>query len=48
MIFPAVLEILEMRKYHIPVIIPAALVIMGSLLLRFIIVYAGQASRWLY
>lgn len=48
MVFPAVLEILEMRKYHIPVVVPAGLVILGSLLLRFIIVYAGQASRWLY
>ena len=48
MIFPAILEILEIRRFHVPVIIPAVLVIFGSLMLRFIIVYAGQASRWLY
>lgn len=48
MIFPALLEFLEMRKYHVPVVIPALLVLLGSIMLRFIIVYAGQASRWLY
>jgi formate-dependent nitrite reductase membrane component NrfD len=48
MIIPGILELLEIRKFHVPVIIPAALVILGSLMLRFIIVYAGQASRWLY
>ena len=48
MILPALLEILELRKYKIPVIIPVVLVLFGSLMLRFIISYAGQASRWLY
>ncbi len=48
MLVPAVLEIMELGKFHIPVIIPAFLVIFGSLMLRFVIVYAGQMSRWLY
>ena len=48
MLFPAILEIMELRKFHVPVLIPAILVIFGSLMLRFIIVYAGQVSRWLY
>jgi formate-dependent nitrite reductase membrane component NrfD len=48
MLLPALLEIMELGKYHIPVLIPAVLVLFGSLMLRFIIVYAGQASRWLY
>ncbi len=48
MIVPAILEILELRKYKIPVVIPVVLVLFGSLMLRFIIAYAGQASRWLY
>ena len=48
MIIPAFLEFLELRKYHIPKVLPAALVIFGSLMLRFVIVHAGQASRWLY
>jgi len=48
MIFPALLEILELGKYHVPALLPAILVIFGSVMLRFIIVYAGQVSRWLY
>lgn len=48
MILPAILEILELRKFQIPLIIPAILVLFGGLLLRFILTYAGQASRWLY
>jgi len=48
MILPAVMEVLELRKYHVPAIVPAILVLFGSIMLRFIIVYAGQASRWLY
>jgi len=48
MVFPAVLEVMEIRKFQIPAVLPAILVLFGSLMLRFIIVYAGQASRWLY
>ncbi len=48
LIIPALLEILELRKYHIPVVVPAALVLFGGIMLRFIIAFAGQASRWLY
>jgi protein NrfD len=47
-ILPAVLEIMELRKFHIPSFLPAVLVLFGSLALRFVIVYAGQISRWLY
>jgi formate-dependent nitrite reductase membrane component NrfD len=48
MLIPALLEILEMRKFHIPALVSPLLVIFGSLMLRFVIVYAGQVSRWLY
>lgn len=48
MLVPAVLEILEMRGQKIPVIIPVALILFGNVMLRFIIVYAGQATRYLY
>lgn len=48
MVLPAVLEFLELRKFHIPAVIPVVLVLFGSLMLRFIISYAGQMSRWLY
>jgi protein NrfD len=48
MLLPAVLEIMELGNYHIPVQVSALLVMFGSLALRYIIVYAGQMSRWLY
>jgi len=48
LIFPAVLEILELRGYKIPVVIPAILILFGGLLFRFIMVEAGQLTRYLY
>jgi protein NrfD len=48
MLVPAILEIMELRKIHVPAIVPAILVIFGSLMLRFVVVFAGQVSRWLY
>jgi protein NrfD len=48
MIIPAILEFMELGKFHIPAVLPAVLVIFGSFMLRFIIVHAGQMSRWLY
>ncbi|HNY01958.1 MAG TPA: polysulfide reductase NrfD [Bacteroidales bacterium] len=48
LLLPAFLEILEMRGRKIPVYITSGLVLTGGIFLRFIIVYAGQASRYLY
>jgi len=48
LIFPAALEILELRGYKIPVVIPAVLILFGGLLFRFIMVEAGQITRYLY
>lgn len=48
LIIPAFLEALELKKYKIPSFLSASLVIIGGLILRFIVVDAGQASRWLY
>jgi formate-dependent nitrite reductase membrane component NrfD len=48
MVLPAFLEFLELKGSHIPAYIPPLLILFGSLMLRFIIVYAGQASRYLY
>jgi formate-dependent nitrite reductase membrane component NrfD len=48
MLIPAGLEIMELRHVKIPHVIPVVLVLFGSLMFRFIIVYAGQMSRWLY
>ncbi len=48
MVLPAFLEILEIRGFKVPAVLPAILVLFGSLMLRFIIAFAGQESRWLY
>lgn len=48
MVIPAILEFLELRGQKIPVFLPATLILFGSVMLRFLIVYAGQASRYLY
>ena len=48
LIIPAVLETMELFKIHIPVIIPFTLIIWGGFLFRFIMVEAGQVTRFLY
>jgi len=48
MIVPGILEFLEIRGRSIPAYIPGLLILIGNISLRFIIVYAGQASRYLY
>lgn len=48
MIVPAVLEIMELRKIKIPVVVPAVLILFGSFMLRWLISNAGQISRYLY
>jgi hypothetical protein len=39
---------LELRGYHIPVAIPAGLILFGGMMFRFIMVEAGQITRYLY
>ena len=48
LLVPAILEILELLGYKIPIIITSSLILTGGIFLRFVIVYAGQASRYLY
>ncbi len=48
LILPIFLEILELKKKPIPILVSATLVLFGGVMMRFIIVEAGQASRWLY
>lgn len=48
LVIPAILEVLEIFKKEVPVLITASLVLFGGIMLRFIITFAGQASRWLY
>jgi formate-dependent nitrite reductase membrane component NrfD len=48
LLLPLTIEILELKGFHVPVLIPSVLVLAGGLVLRFIVVDAGQTSRWLY
>jgi formate-dependent nitrite reductase membrane component NrfD len=48
LLVPAALEALELKGYKVPVIIPALLVLLGGLIFRFVMVEAGQITRYLY
>ena len=45
---PAILEILELNGFKIPVLIPVLLVLMGGVVFRFVMIDAGQLTRYLY
>ena len=46
--FPALLEIFEILGLKVPAYIPALLVLMGGAVFRFVMVDAGQLTRYLY
>lgn len=46
--FPAILEIFELIGFKVPAMAPALLVLVGGLIFRFIMVDAGQLTRYLY
>ncbi len=48
LVFPAFLEIMELFGYKIPASISALFILAGGLLFRFIMVDAGQITRYLY
>jgi formate-dependent nitrite reductase membrane component NrfD len=48
LIVPFLLEVLELRGKKIPAHIPSLLILSGGLLFRFIMVDAGQLTRYLY
>lgn len=48
LLLPALLEVLELIGYKVPIVIPAILVLLGGLIFRFIMVEAGQITRYLY
>ena len=48
LLVPAILELIELIGYKVPVIVPAVLVIIGGLIFRFVMVEAGQLTRYLY
>ena len=48
LVVPGILEALEIKGYKIPVAIPAILILIGGLIFRFVMVEAGQLTRYLY
>ena len=48
LILPAILEIMELFHFKIPSAVPAFLILLGGLVFRFIMVEAGQITRYLY
>jgi len=48
LIFPAILEVFELKGYKVPVVVPAVLILLGGLIFRFLIVEAGQITKYLY
>ena len=48
LLLPALLEVLELRGFKVPVVIPALLILGGVLIFRFLIVEVGQITRYLY
>ncbi len=45
LVFPLVLELLELKGYHVPIWVPAFFILAGGLLFRIIMVSAGQISH---
>ncbi|MBD1262872.1 polysulfide reductase NrfD [Maribacter polysiphoniae] len=48
LLLPGLLEILELKGYKVPVVVPAILILIGGLVFRFVMVEAGQLTRYLY
>jgi len=48
LIIPAILELIELIGYKVPSMAPALLVLLGGLIFRFVMVEAGQLTRFLY
>lgn len=48
LIIPAILEGIEIMGYKVPVAVPAILILIGGLVFRFVMVEAGQITRYLY
>lgn len=48
LLIPAIMELIELIGYKLPAAIPAILVLIGGLVFRFVMVEAGQLTRYLY
>jgi len=46
LVFPAILEIMELTGFHVPVWIPSFLILMSGMLFRFVMVWGGQATSF--
>ena len=48
LLVPALIEVMEISGKKVPAAVPAFLVLMGGLIFRFVMVEAGQITRYLY
>lgn len=48
LIFPAMLEGVELMGFKVPSVVPALLILMGGLIFRMVMIEAGQLTRYLY
>lgn len=48
LIFPAMLEGVELMGFKVPSVVPALLILMGGLVFRMVMIEAGQLTRYLY
>lgn len=48
LILPAILEALELKGLHVPIALPAFLILLGGLIFRVIMVVAGQISAYTF
>jgi len=48
LVIPAILEIMKLTGFKVSVFIPSFLILLGGLIFRFIMVEAGQVTRYLY
>jgi len=48
LIVPLIVEVIELFGFKVPIAVPALLILMGGLVFRFVMVEAGQLTRFLY
>jgi formate-dependent nitrite reductase membrane component NrfD len=48
LLVPALIELMEILGKRIPAVVPALLILLGGLIFRFVMVEAGQITRYLY
>ena len=48
LLIPATIELMEILGKKIPAVVPAMLILLGGLIFRFVMVEAGQITRYLY